>query len=378
MRHTTRSAALVLFALGNFVPGLSARARQDAAPADAPASARQADPSRSGATIAATSTATVAAVDPANRLVMLRTADGDMIPVKCGKNVMHLDQIKPGDEVKAVAMGRVALFVGKDAPPDAGAERLIMRTTQDGKPGLIIVDTTQTKEKVEAVDAAAKTVTLQDDDGTPLTIGVGPDVDLSGIQKGDEVTVRATGGLALSVQRAEEGGAQPAAAAIASETRTATVESVNREKRIVTLKNAEGKTATVQLGKRAINFDQIKPGDLVRATMAEEVAVSIDKSGAPSTPEERRVVGVAPKGARPGVFIVDSKQVAGKIESIDPAKRTVTLTEPDGGKARTVKVGPEVELTQLKPGDDVSARVTEAIAIVVEKPQQEKQEKEQK
>jgi hypothetical protein len=377
MRHTTRLAALFALALGVHVPAPSARARQDAAPADAPASARQADPSRSGAAVTATSTATVAAVDVANRLITLRTADGDMIPVKCGKSVTRLDQIKPGDEVKAVAMGRVALFVGKDAPPDGGAERLVMRTTQDGKPGLIIVDTTQTKEKVEAVDAAGKTITLQGDDGTPMKIAVGPEVDLSGIEKGDEVTVRATGGLALSVQRPQEGGAQPAAAAIVSETRTATVESVNREKRIVTLKNAEGKTITVQLGKQAVNFDQIKPGDQVRATMAEEVAVSIDKSGAPSTAEERRVVGVAPKGARPGVFIVDSKQVAGKIESIDAAKRTVSLTEPGGGKPRAVKVGPGVDLSQLKAGDDVSARVTEAIAIVVEKPQQqqEKQEK---
>ena len=369
MRHTTRLATLVALALGILVPAGSARARQDAAPAGAPASARQADPSRAGAAITATSTASVIAVDPANRWIILQTADGDVIPVKCGK-ATHLDQIKPGDQVKAVAMGRVALFVGKDAPPDGDAGRMVMRSTQDGKPGLIIVDTTQTKEKVNAVDAAGKTVTLQGDDGTPMTIGVAPDVDLSGIEKGDEVTVRATGGLALSVQRPQEGGAQPAAAAIASETRTATVESVNREKRIVTLKNAEGKTITVRLGKQAVNFDQIKAGDQVRATMAEEVAVSIDKSGAPSTTEERRIVGVAPKGARPGVFIADSKQVAGKIESIDAAKRTVSLTVPGDEKPRKVKVGQEVDLSQLKPGDEVSARITEAIAIVVEKPQQ--------
>ena len=267
-------------------------------------------------------------------------------------------------------MGRVALFVGKDAPADDGAQRLIMRTTQDGKPGVIIVDTTQTKEKVEAVDAAGKTLTLQGDDGTPVKIAVAPDVDLSGIEKGDEVTVRATGGLAMSVRRPQAGDAQPAGAAIVTETRTATVESVDPKKRIVTLKNADGKTATVQLGKRAVNFDQIKPGDQVRATMAEEVAVSIDKSGAPSTAEERRVVAVAPKGARPGFIIADSKQVAGKIESIDAEQRIVTLTEPGSEKPRKVKVGREVDLSQFKPGDEVSARITEAMAIVVEKPQQ--------
>jgi hypothetical protein len=356
--------------MGMLVPALSARARQDAAPADAPASARQADPS-GAASVHVTTTATVAAVDPANRLVVLQTADGDMIPVKCGKSVTRLDQIKPGDEVKAVAMGRVAVFVGKDAPPDGGdgAERIVMRTTQDGKPGLIIVDTTQSKEKVESVDAAGKTITLQGDDGKPMKIGVGPDVDLSGIEKGAEVTVRSTGGLALSVQRPQEG-AQPAGAAIATETRTATVTAVDPEKRVVTLKNPEGKVAMVTLGKQAINFDQIKPGDQVRATMAEEVAVSIDKSGAPSTAEERRVIASAPKGARPGVIIADSKQVSAKIESIDAEQRTITLAEPGGEKPRKIKVGRQVDLTQFKRGDEVTARVTEAMAIVVEKPQQ--------
>ena len=44
---------------------------------------------------------------------------------------------------------------------------------------------------------------------------------------------------------------------------------------------------------------------------------------------------------------------------------------PAGGeKPRTVKVGREVDLSQLKAGDEVSARITEAMAIVVEKPQQ--------
>ena len=119
MRYTTRSAALVTLAVGTLVPALSARALQDAAPAGAPASARPADPS-GAASVNVTTTATVAAVDPANRLVVLRTADGDMIQLKCGKSVTRLDQIKPGDEVKAVAMGRVAVFVGKDAPADGG------------------------------------------------------------------------------------------------------------------------------------------------------------------------------------------------------------------------------------------------------------------
>ena len=384
MRNATRSAALFGIALGTLVPALGTRAQQDApappaagAPAAPPASVRQldeVDPTRAGAAVVGTGSATVVAIDRDDRIVFLRTADGTMIPVKCGKDVTHLDQIKEGDEVKAVAIGRVANYVGKDAPPDGGAGRVVMRTMQDGKPGFVIVDTTQTQEKVEAVDAAGKTLTLKgDDDGTPTQISVAPEVDLSGIEKGDEVTVRATGGLALSVQRPQAGEAQPAGATIVTETRTATVEAVDQKKRIVTLKNAEGKTLTVQVGKEAVNFNQIKKGDQVRATMAEEVAVSVDKSGAPAASEELRFVSVAPKGAKPGIMVVDSKTVTGKIQSIDAQKRTVTLAGGDGVEPRTVKVAQDVDLAKLMAGDDVSARVTGAMAIVVEKPQQPQQ-----
>jgi hypothetical protein len=213
------------------------------------------------------------------------------------------------------------------------------------------------------------------------------------VKAGDDVTVRATNGLALLVESgegdakaagAQAGGqrdAQPAggavkpegaagagagAAALEGMTATATVESVDKDKRLVTLKNAEGETRTIHLGKEAINFDQIQPGDKVRATLAEEVAISIRKGGAPEADAEG-MVALAPKGAKPGMLIANSAKVTGKIQSIDPAKRTLTIDEVDGG-SRTIKVGPKVNLAELSQGDDITARCTQVLAIVVEKP----------
>jgi hypothetical protein len=45
----------------------------------------------------------------------------------------------------------------------------------------------------------------------------------------------------------------------------------------------------------------------------------------------------------------------------------VTVEGPMGGKP-TIKVGPKVNLDGLQQGDDVTLRVTDALAIHVEKP----------
>jgi len=56
-----------------------------------------------------------------------------------------------------------------------------------------------------------------------------------------------------------------------------------------------------------------------------------------------------------------------KVTAVDPKKGTVTLMGPEG-KSKTMKVSKKVNLKQLKKGDDVTVRYTEALAILVEKP----------
>ena len=72
-------------------------------------------------------------------------------------------------------------------------------------------------------------------------------------------------------------------------------------------------------------------------------------------------------GVSPGMLITESTQVTGKIGSIDADKGTITLTVE--GQPRTYKAGPDVDLSKVKTGDEVTARATKALAIVVEKPE---------
>jgi len=145
------------------------------------------------------------------------------------------------------------------------------------------------------------------------------------------------------------------------------VTAVDPAKRTVTLTNPDGVTNTYKLGKNVRNFAQIKVGDDVKATLLESVAVTVSKSSAPPDASGRGVIAVAPKGAMPGVIMAKTRQITAKIVSVDTQTRTVTVEGPGGGMP-TIKVGLNVKLDELQKGDDVTLRVTDALAIRVEKP----------
>jgi hypothetical protein len=150
-------------------------------------------------------------------------------------------------------------------------------------------------------------------------------------------------------------------------TATATVQAVDTDKRTVTLKMPDGKEKMFKLGKDVKNFDKIKVGDKVKATYVEELAVYLSKAGPPPGAEGVSEVMLAPKGSMPGAVTADTIEMTAKVKSINSKKRTVTLIGPEGN-TKTLKVPKTVNLKQVKKGDDVTVRYTEALALKVEKP----------
>ena len=149
---------------------------------------------------------------------------------------------------------------------------------------------------------------------------------------------------------------------------TATVEAVDHTKHTVRLKGADGLTRTLKVDRVVQNFDQVQQGDQVMAEYYEETAIFVQSSAEQPTAGQAGVVDVAPRGAKPGVADVETRVVTAKVEAIDPQKRTVTLRGPQGN-AVTLKVGEQVKkFDQVKAGDEVVVRHTEAVAIAVQKP----------
>ena len=148
---------------------------------------------------------------------------------------------------------------------------------------------------------------------------------------------------------------------------TATVTAVDAVSRQITLVTRDGAKTTFTAGPDVANFNQIQVGDLVKATAAEQVAVSMRKRGEPASDGEAGAVALAPVGAKPGVVMANTREFTAKVEAMDLAHRKATLRFPNG-QSETFEVRKDVDMTKAKLGDEVVFRATDAVAITVEKP----------
>jgi preprotein translocase subunit YajC len=161
--------------------------------------------------------------------------------------------------------------------------------------------------------------------------------------------------------------AEPGAIVVDTTGMTATVTAIDKLNRRITLVAPDGRRATYKVSKEAINFDQIRVGDRVKATVTEELAVFLRKAGTPPSAGEGAEVALAPKGAMPGGVVAETAEVTARIMAVDTMSRRVTLQFVDG-TTKTVRVNPDIDLANVAPGDAVTVRITEALAIAVEKP----------
>jgi hypothetical protein len=145
---------------------------------------------------------------------------------------------------------------------------------------------------------------------------------------------------------------------------TAMVSAIDSATRKVTLVSPDGRKATYKAGPEVVNFGQIRAGDRVKAVLTEEAAVFIGH-GAPPSAMAASGVALAPVGAKPSGVLVDTMQVTARVMAVDAKTRKVTFDLPDGRK--TVKVGKQVDLATVMPGDNVTVQMSEGLTLAVEK-----------
>lgn len=140
---------------------------------------------------------------------------------------------------------------------------------------------------------------------------------------------------------------------------SAKVTAIDQAKRKLTLQGQDGKKLIVKVPPEAINFDQIRVGDQVNATVTEELVVSLNE-GTSAGEGSAALVQLAPKGAKPGGLVAETVQVTAKVTAIDQKKRTATLRFEDGS-TKTLPVRSDVELSKRKVGEQVVFQVTEMV-----------------
>ena len=149
---------------------------------------------------------------------------------------------------------------------------------------------------------------------------------------------------------------------------TASVEAIDRKTRMVSLRSAEGRRATVYAGSEVRNFDRINVGD--------EVVVSFYAAiGAEVTSPEQATTGVqqegamlrAVEGARPAGAVAEMMTTTVEIDSVDTSLNTVSFRRQDGLMRVLAVEDPKAQafIRELKRGDMVKVTYMEAVAVSV-------------
>ena len=160
---------------------------------------------------------------------------------------------------------------------------------------------------------------------------------------------------------------KPGAIVVDEVSRTATVVSVDMAKRIVILKREDGSTQSYVVSEAVKNLDQVKPGDIVKSSILESVAIFVRKSNEEPDAKESKTVSVAPKGEKPGIVMTDTYELIARVEGVDIKKGTIAVKTADGS-VKTFGIDKSVEnFKNVKVGDDVFLVVTKAVMIAVEK-----------
>jgi hypothetical protein len=188
--------------------------------------------------------------------------------------------------------------------------------------------------------------------------------------------VRGVFAVAVSVIFIDDGRANPVEieADAGVVTMVATVQAVDVTNRVVTVVGPNNNWVEVVVGPDKIKL--IKINEKITISYQDEVAVGLIKVNkgkqgdsfeaeetadmglnAPTVAEQDWVT-VAPHGGAD----LTTVEVTDTIAAINRNQRTITFAGT-GGKTRTFVAGPNINLDQLEPGDDVALEITRAVAV---------------
>lgn len=200
MPHASRTPALLIAAA--LIAGCSSHANNDGLNTTTSATEAYA-PGQPDSTISETEqvSAVVTAVDQQKRTFTLEDEQGNRQTFNAVPEMRNFSQLKVGDRVKAVVTTErvIQLRAPGEQSADGGAS-LVAAAPEGGKPGIVTADTVEITAVVKAIDTTQHTATLQFADGSRKVVRVRPDIALKPSYLNQQVVIRLTSAMAISVE----------------------------------------------------------------------------------------------------------------------------------------------------------------------------------
>lgn len=169
--------------------------------------------------------------------------------------------------------------------------------------------------------------------------------------------------IKAEVAETEKGGVRRQAVTI-----RAKVEKIDQKSRKVTLLGYDGARETLTVGDEVKNLPQVKKGDEVVVTYFRAVAFEVLAKGAKAeAPTVAAGVAAAEEGQMPGALAAEVTTLVVDVVKLDPEKSTAVVRGPEGNTVSLDIQNPAV-FDKVKVGDKVEIRMTEAMAVDVQRP----------
>lgn len=146
-------------------------------------------------------TATIQAIDKANRLVTLKDESGAEDTMQVGPAMKRFDELKVGDKVKVTYYESLVLQVRKpgDAVKTGGDDAKLTKGT-GGSPAATLSRQQTTTVEVLGIDQKLPSITVRTADGRTVTRKVENRKNLEGVKVGDKIDITYTQAAILSVE----------------------------------------------------------------------------------------------------------------------------------------------------------------------------------
>lgn len=158
-------------------------------------------------TLRVTLSAEVTAINLTNREITLKGQDGNEVTLVATEAVKRLDEVKPGDQVRADYLISIAAEVRPPTAEEAKHPLVVMdvagRAPKDETPAGGIARRFKVVTTIEALDRRNETITVKGPLGRYLTVKAADPSRLTKVHIGETIVIVYTEALALSLEKTE-------------------------------------------------------------------------------------------------------------------------------------------------------------------------------